>query len=589
MVPLYSATALLLALMPGVAFGQAESFVVPFASDQPAVWTLYVDGSVQDWNPGSGTLSAIDDITDDLLARLRHEGYPFATVDSVHVDSTAQPDRVTLYVSRGAAVEVDRVDLTGNQAISEGDLRSLMETRSGRRFSPAQLEADLEALLHAYERRGYLLSEIQVLDVELTPDMPFRASISLLIREGPRSPLKGIELAGAERTRTGYAARVAGIRPGEPLSTYEPEQIRQRLLDTGHFQQVGTPEVRVEEDSAAVLVIPVEEAPPGLFDVVLGYQPGNGSRGGRIVGTGHLVMSNLFGAGLGASLRLNRLPGQVSRVETEFSDPLLPYVPFGVSVRFEGLQDSTFYSRQRYRGEVSYRLSRGVEARASLSRERTRPGQAGTELLAGRQRVPRAHALFWGLGLIYRRVDRLQNPRRGAWFEIGFEQGSKERRFRTRSVSGDTTVERTHERQARFSGRGRLFIPTFPRHVLVLGMDANLLQSDTYDPSDLYRFGGATTLRGYDEDRFLGRLVSRTLLEYRYQLDAESFAFVFTDIGYVELPDRGGSGVERGMYPGFGFGMQFDTAIGMVNTSYAANREGGQFSGRIHVGLSFGL
>jgi outer membrane translocation and assembly module TamA len=120
-------------------------------------------------------------------------------------------------------------------------------------------------------------------------------------------------------------------------------------------------------------------------------------------------------------------------------------------------------------------------------------------------------------------------------------------------------------------------------------MDASLLQSDTYDPSDLYRFGGATTLRGYDEERFLGRLVSRSLIEYRYQLDPESFAFAFTDVGYVEAPETGDDGVERGVYPGFGLGLQFDTALGIVNTSYAANREGGQFSGRIHVGLSFGL
>ena len=43
------------------------------------------------------------------------------------------------------------------------------------------------------------------------------------------------------------------------------------------------------------------------------------------------------------------------------------------------------------------------------------------------------------------------------------------------------------------------------------------------------------------------------------------------------------------MLPGFGLGTQFSTAVGLVNASYALNPDDGPASGKIHVGLSFGL
>ena len=71
--------------------------------------------------------------------------------------------------------------------------------------------------------------------------------------------------------------------------------------------------------------------------------------------------------------------------------------------------------------------------------------------------------------------------------------------------------------------------------MLVLGVDALDLISDAYDRSDLFRFGGASTLRGYDEERFFAATAGRALAEYRYQLDVRSYAYVFLDVGYVNV------------------------------------------------------
>ena len=111
--------------------------------------------------------------------------------------------------------------------------------------------------------------------------------------------------------------------------------------------------------------------------------------------------------------------------------------------------------------------------------------------------------------------------------------------------------------------------------MLVTGADARVLLSPEYDRSDLFRFGGATTLRGYDEDRFLGRIVGRALVEYRILIDAVSYAYAFFDGGYVDRPATPDAQAAADIRPGYGMGVRFRTAAGIVNVSAALNPESG--------------
>ena len=117
-----------------------------------------------------------------------------------------------------------------------------------------------------------------------------------------------------------------------------------------------------------------------------------------------------------------------------------------------------------------------------------------------------------------------------------------------------------------------------------------MLRSDTYDRSDLFRLGGATTLRGYDEDRFIGNTVGRLLVEYRYQIDRASFAYLFGDLGVVDTPALGDVPATRDWHPGYGLGIQVGTDLGLIRASYALNPDDtSPTDGRVHLGLSFGL
>jgi outer membrane protein insertion porin family len=107
------------------------------------------------------------------------------------------------------------------------------------------------------------------------------------------------------------------------------------------------------------------------------------------------------------------------------------------------------------------------------------------------------------------------------------------------------------------------------------------------DKSDLFRLGGAATLRGYREGQFLGSRLVWTNLEYRFLVALRSFFYGFIDVGYIAQPSITAIGLtasERSKI-GYGVGVRIDSALGLIGVSFALG-EGDTFStSKIHIRL----
>lgn len=570
--------------------GMAQSYARPAVSGTPT-WHLTVDGVVTDWTPPAWPLDSLYAMTRRALVHVQQKGYYHAQVDSVVTQPERRPPSVEIVIRKGPRVLVDTVRIVGTEAVPTALLRARMQTGSGAPLHPSQLEADMDAMLAYYEEEGYPLARVRVEETALHPESPSRLRLTLRVDEGPALWLKQIAVPSGTRTTPRYVARAAGLEVGAPLDGYDPAMVRQRLQDTGLFRDVGLPAMRVEDDGGAVLDVPLEERAPGTFDLVVGYLPPTAQQNaGQVVGNGHLRLENLFGGGRTAALMIDRRPGRVSMADVRLADPYVFGAPVRLEGRFTGEQRDSTYSKQAYSAAIGLILDASTDVFGTVTRELTQPGPAGVVLRGVRQQIPRSAAWFTGIGVRMRRVDRRVNPRRGFWIETTLERGQKARRFQARSPDRDTTRSRDAVNQERLQLRGRVFVPTWRGQLIAGGLDGAVMRSETYDRSDLFRLGGASTLRGYDEDQFLGHAVGRLLLEYRYQVDRESFAYVFGDLGFVATPALSEAPARQQWKPGYGVGMQVSTDLGLIRASYALNPDDARpIQGRIHIGLSFGL
>ncbi|MDP6053846.1 MAG: POTRA domain-containing protein, partial [Candidatus Latescibacteria bacterium] len=91
---------------------------------------------------------------------------------------------VSLRAQHNQGLEVDRVVIRGNQAMSTDDIITALGFESGNVFDRHTLDQNINRMLLAYADQGYLWTEITSLDIQLSPDSS-AVSFTLHIREGP--------------------------------------------------------------------------------------------------------------------------------------------------------------------------------------------------------------------------------------------------------------------------------------------------------------------------------------------------------------------------------------------------------------------
>ena len=102
-------------------------------------------------------------------------------------------------------------------------------------------------------------------------------------------------------------------------------------------------------------------------------------------------------------------------------------------------------------------------------------------------------------------------------------------------------------------------------------------------PTELFYLGGATTLRGYDEDWFSGPRRVYANIEYRYLVGPDSQIFVFTDLGAVTLLAT--PSVFDRLRVGYGFGARLESKGGILRLNYGLAAGDSLLRGKIHVSL----
>ncbi|MEL6616739.1 MAG: hypothetical protein AAFQ43_13435, partial [Bacteroidota bacterium] len=394
---------------------------------------------------------------------LTSRGWVFARIDSV-ASGAVYVEPGPLVMVGGVAVDADSLDLSS----------VALRTRPGAPLDSAALALDLRNLISAARARGFADARITArTDIEGDPP---KYVVSIRLDAGEREPLAGVVLDGARRASPSFALRASGLVAGPlPDTGIDLAAVRQRLDALGVFARVGEPSLARDADGRLVVRVPVEEGPPGVADLVLGYLPPASGASGQVVGSGRVELLSPFGGGRRLRVALDRDPGLSSRLDAEFSDPFILGLPLGAGLRFQGEGRDSTYSRQRLRAEAAARIGGGLEIALTAAGESVQPGRAGSRLAGdGRPVVRRSDALFGGVAIRFVSVDRRRSPRRGLTVTSLVEQGVRVR-------AATDAVEETRVSQQRLDAAVRIYRPLAGRVVGVLGVDAEVVLAGLAD------------------------------------------------------------------------------------------------------------
>ena len=122
--------------------------------------------------------------------------------------------------------------------------------------------------------------------------------------------------------------------------------------------------------------------------------------------------------------------------------------------------------------------------------------------------------------------------------------------------------------------------------VAAFGVHGRQILGSQLQISDYFRFGGATTLRGYTENQFIGSRVAWTNAEYRFLLERHSYFFALFDMGFVYLPGNSTNTSSTQLFRyGYGIGIRVDSPLGNIGVTTAFGKGDSFRQGKLHISL----
>jgi outer membrane protein assembly factor BamA len=552
--------------------------------------SVYGDGEIIKWaglNEGQNFYSGILDTSlSRISTNLISNGYFNFIFGGIQYELSSDSQKVNIFlnVDEGQPTFVKELFFKISDSVNVDDFISSLNYLKGEIFNRFEIETSISSLLTDFENQGFPFAAVKIQSVHFYDDSisnAHYADIYLTLEEGRKSRIDKIEVNGNTSTKDYVITRELRIDDGEEYSQKKIENLPRRLNKLRFFDPVSVPQFYIDSQNNGVLQINVKEKNTNNFDGIIGYvPPATENESGYVTGLVNVILRNIFGTGRAASIRWQKLTRSNQELELKYLEPWLFGYPFNLNADlFQRIQDTTYVQR-RLGGALEFLATEDISASAFVSTEELIPTERTIPVFT----VYNSSSLTTGLGLKIDLRDDPLAPTGGFLFETVYSFSRKKingpAEYITPGLETDPNLQRI---TAGFSA----FYEIFVRNVIAVSVNGKELTGPFFEQSDLWRFGGTRTVRGYREEQFLASRIAWSNLEYRLMLTPRSYAFLLFDAGYYFLeadPERGVAGQEDFIF-GYGLGITIDTTIGLLGVSFAL-AQGDSFSdGKIHFGI----
>ncbi len=473
------------------------------------------------------------------------------------------------YRWRGLALVVPREDSTA--------LASWLRWPAGVPVDPTLLTALVDQALRTAESRGHAWAQLAVTGWDADSG---RVDVRLSGGLGPRVQVSGVRIDGLRVTRADVARRALGRLAGQ---AYDPAQARAAAARLAHLGVFSRTEFTALEGGpqweAGTLAFRVEEPRYNRFEGAVGMQGRSG-----VVGLAALELGNLLGTARSAALGWQSRGGGRSDFRVRYAEPYLGGLPFRLELALaQQLQDST-YTRTRWGARLAHALGPGDRIELGLEEERVVQTR-GAARTANLQNTVFAYERDGR--------DEIYAPRRGTRLHLSGTGVSKRETLRA-PLAGEASTRRSRAGVA--EARVEWHRPTAPSSGVAFELwGTGRFSSERVLPEyERTPVGGASTLRGHDEEAFRVDRVLASRLEYRWFPGAGGervalfwdHARLFTRLAMTDSSGAAiGDRVVMRDADGIGFGLRLRAAGGLVDLDYGLEPGRGFLDGRIHLRL----
>ncbi len=529
-----------------------------------------------------------DSVVNRISKNLAAEGYYNFKIDTIEISPSKDTLQFnfTVRIEEGEPTFIRNVKISGNNLNAEdsSNVLQIFYSLSGKIFRKPDIEISVAKALKYYEENGFPFTTVKVYSVVFSFDSLSKkhyADITFQIDKNFFSKIDKIEIEGNDKTKPEVIIRNLRIEPGEIYSEKKISDIPRKLNRLQFFEKVEKPKFYFNSKKEGILSIKVKEKQTNFFDGILGYVPATGkNEKGYFTGFVNINLRNLFGTGRAFAVKWLQENRFSQELELNYLEPWILNYPFNFEVGLYQRKQDTTYITRKITGNLEYLTTEDISVSVFLTNETTIPIINGNNKFT----VFNSSSISTGIKL---RIDTRDNPlapKSGILFLNSYSFSSKRIEGPEQFLSPETETEVKLQRlELDFS-----FYYEFLRNqVARFSIHGKELRGNSFEISDLYRFGGTNSLRGYREKQFSANRLLWSNIEYRYLLSEFSYAFLFFDAGYYLRSQNQllKTGEVSEILKSFGVGFSLESALGILNISYAVPQGASIGKGLIHFGI----
>ncbi|MFD2246833.1 BamA/OMP85 family outer membrane protein [Pontibacter ruber] len=452
-------------------------------------------------------------------------------------------------------------------------------------FKPAEYVKLQQRILDFAERSGYPFASVWLDSVKIQNN---RISATLMVEKAFVVTYDSVQVMGGSKTQPKFLMRYLQLYPGQPYNQDQVQASQRMLTALPYIKVTRPPQVQFARDKARIVYF-LEDRQTNQVDGVVGFLPDPSRRDNKLLITGeaNLNIRNIKGSGKQLGLQWRRVSRGSVILNGEYLHPNLFGTPFELGGRFNlQKQDSSFIIVQP-RLQLAYNTIR--YGRFSVFTEWRNSNILSSANTQSLQKLDLADARTntYGLNYLWNNLDDFYFPRKGRLAELQLAAGNKQvlRNPNLEKSFYDTIDMKTT--QLSLALRLENFFKLGKNGALLARLQGESLLNDQIFLNDMYRLGGLSSLRGFDEYFFYASTYGVGTLEYRLFTAEDSYVLLFYDQGYYRS-DLENSFAED-LPLGIGGGISFSTGAGIFQLVYSVGRSEQQPLSLKYSKIHFGI
>jgi hypothetical protein len=406
-----------------------------------------------------------------------------------------------------------------------------------------ELTSFIQSVLQVFDERGESFSQVQLQNPTPKGDTLF---VNLAITSSKKRSVNNIVIKGYEDFPEAFIKKYFKLNEQQTFSKKRLREISILTKSLDFVEEIKPPEVLFKQDST-ILYLFLKRLKTSSVDGIINFASKDDGSGLLINGNLDLKLNNVLNTGESFQLYWNRVKEGNSEFRIGTSVPYIFSSSFSTDINFNIYrQDSTFLNTT-LQAKLNYQLNPKSTILASYSRE------TSDYLLDDNTTDFDSYSnRFFGVGYRFRKTSESPLFNTSFTMEVLPQYGTRQ----------NSDFESDQWKLAFFAETN---ITLTPRSYLNTKNSTGILESDNFLTNELFRIGGANSVRGFNEQSIFTPRYSYVNIEYRYVTSLRSYLHTITDFGFYRNIARNSDETLLGL----GLGYLFNIDNNQVNLGYA--------------------